>query len=527
LDKKATVFSQPMIAIEAKLDQWYNPALRAGNHSDVTKGDASIETFGPVIDASNLTNSQKKLIFQMMRYAILGQFGTLPHRHLFFITITGRKLRIWKFSPTGCLVTSTIDYLTEIECKPFVQFLYAIGSGPVSHFGVDIGEGMMFQEVSEHYQRDRIHKRLEAMKDLYFEQSKDSHWEKHLSTEPGYWLFRLDIPSKNHYNRTSSIVPGDNHRDSTQIHPQSESESHPEGVTLIVFRRPIFRANHIFSRATRCYLGIELDFLVSTQFKKASAIEQLQRMHTIKTAWQFVSRTPEVEFHRRFAERHALGVRVLEPTAGGRMDETDHDEPVDALHGSGDRSGVATVLAGGIIPNSCQFRGRLVPEDPADRSQPIQIDDEVDSKPQDFHKTEAQESPSQSDSQGGRTQNGGLQKDTKNASAGGLFSQLTARMRNRRSEKSVTVATEVPINVKQEYLDALAPPAPATPASQGSEDKDQGDSYDEHTDQHGDEKSQPRELHWLVYKEVGGRLGAVSTVKEFAQVLIDILHGKW
>lgn len=451
-----------MIALEVKLDEGYNPALRGDYNRDAGGPDR----LGPVTDATNLTDNQKKLIFQMMRYAVLGQFGTLPYRHLFFVTITGRKLRIWKFSPTGCLVTDTIDYLNDVQCKPFVRFLHAIGSGPLSHLGVDVGPQMMFREISDHPKSDKVQRRMEAVKKLYCHHSKDFHWEKHLPTEPGYWLFRLSLPSKQSYNR------GINSDDTSQT-GQSSQTSNVDNTTLVVFRRPIFRANHIFSRATRCYLGIELEFLLSPEFEKASPVEKLKKMHTLKTAWQFVSRTPEVEFHRLFAERHAA-----RGTNG-----TDDD-------GIGEPSRVATVLAGGIVSDSCQFRGRPYGNYINDvisgsHSQSIQVDPQGSGK---------QTSQWELEKPNGKAANG---------KQNGLLSKLAASIRSRRPPG----ITEDEIHVKQEYLDALTAP-PQDPDHQAR-----------------DEKSQPRELHWLVYQEVGGKLGAVVTVKEFAQVMMDILHG--
>ncbi|CAG7850475.1 SubName: Full=Uncharacterized protein {ECO:0000313/EMBL:CCA76805.1} [Serendipita indica DSM 11827] len=85
------VFLHPAVYIEIKADEVF---------------DLPFQKAKDFLKDHELTDSPKQLLLQVLRYVNLGQASELPWDYLYFITITGSIARIWKFTHTGCIVTT-------------------------------------------------------------------------------------------------------------------------------------------------------------------------------------------------------------------------------------------------------------------------------------------------------------------------------------------------------------------------------------------------------------------------------------
>jgi hypothetical protein len=365
---------------------------------------------------TSLTGRQASLILQTLRYVILGQFSSLPYRHVLHITITGFLLRIWKFSPTGCRVTTAINYIDDPE--PIIRFLMALKRSPVAAIGSDIDVGGIFQVPPPVVTgKCKITARLKSIAKLYKEQSGDENWR--VMRKPwNYWLF---VPTKDGKDQYKPI----------------EGKSTYE-KTLCVFSYPIYFTCSMTSRATRCYLAVERALLLATNFEEIGSLERLKCMHIIKTAWQNPERLSEIEFHSLLMKRQAA-------------------------ENFTDKTYVATVLAGGTILGTKHTRGLTSPSilSPAPRVEPLQ-----------------------------------QRKSTRDKRKG--------RQKPTNDSKSEEVTTEI------EPEDA--------PIGDGALEKLCGNEAIERS-------NEIRELRWVVFEEVGGKLGGCANVGELLQAFIHSING--
>jgi hypothetical protein len=261
-------------------------------------------------DLGVLRMEQGSLILQSLRHVILGQFSSLPYRHVLHITITGSLLRIWKFSPTGCRVTAAIDYIKDPQ--PIVQFLMALKRSPVSGIGSDlgssVGDGCMFRlpsASSANYKK--IQELMERVARIYRKQSGDDDW-RGAKSPWDYWEF--DPTANNGNPATNNFTPF------TDL--------------VYVFPHPIHYVCSMTSRATRCYLVVKRSWLISkSKTAKITPADAFKNVHVLKTAWKHPDHVPEIKLHSKFVERRDKKgnnglTRVATVLAGGTMQNTKH-----------------------------------------------------------------------------------------------------------------------------------------------------------------------------------------------------------
>lgn len=440
-----------VLGVEVKFKKTLDPRFGRGKVPES-------EFLGRVTNGAGLSNDQKALIKQLMIYAIYGQFVTLPYHFIFFIVITSDVARIWKLSPTGVLVTQPIEYTNAIKCEPLARFLYAVGSSPATSIGLNVGEGMMFQELCLDEKDSR---RMQAIRDLYVQESSNFEWKKEMANHPEeYWIFDLEKQCNSSGDRS--------------YHSTDKCKR------LVIFPYPIYHSNRIFCRATRCYLGVDYDFLTSnfTTINKTQAQTQLQKMHTFKTAWQFTRQIPEYQFHMEFATRFAD--KTIEPI-------------------SAESTRVATVIAGGVIANSEQIGGRILSHISSSQN-PTPSQPECDPD---------QDSPT-------------IQAESNQTEDDSNISYATRPKLNRKSKDKALVYAD-----SESSSDELMENQHDTDRNPFQVDESIVPSQTGSVTMINDPKRHPRELHWLVYKELGGNISSVENVKEFAQVLVDTISGTY
>lgn len=399
----------------------------------------------------SLDFAKGEMILHSLRSAILGQFSTLPYRHVFHIGITGKKLRIWKFFPTGTQLTTAIDYTENPE--PLIKFLMLVKRCPVSGIGLDVGEGRMFQVIPDDL--SHIDRNMQTTAKIYARESKNVGWFDHLSAQPGYWMFQPELHGENAFDPAV---------------PFKES--------IVVFRNPIYHIYSIASRATRCYLGVELSFL-KQGFKNATDHQRLKHMHILKTSWQEPGRITEVQFNYKFFSRRVENGRSQDATT------------------------VATVLAGGRIPGTCHSDGNI---------EPFKIPFSSTS-----HNVSAKV----------------LARIEKELQVRGDESTRKPSF----NENLVHYMIHKVIKEKEESI----PKSPTPQSSRKGKSAMQGQPTDETTKRasgspapttiSASEKTTPegpeRELQWILFDQVGGNLDGFDNVKELVQVMIDATKGSY
>lgn len=278
----------------------------------------SNESSGKTEFQSRLTKDQKSLFLQILRYVSIGQFPSLPYNHVYLTTITGSKLRIWRFSPNGIQVTEPIFY--QKDARPFVKFLFAISRNGKAGMGLNIGPNKLFQELDPKRLKV-LSKRALKLAKIYSRKANNPGWlERFQAQHPEIWEFNV--------NQGSKVL-----------------ETCPD--RFFVFQQPIHRTTGMFSRGTRCYLVVSAEFLLSDNFDTIDDAACLKQMHMLKVAWQWDTRTKELDFFREYRKRcdtdptiTPIGngsMCVATPLAGGQgttsvdtldcVPEWDPDEP--------------------------------------------------------------------------------------------------------------------------------------------------------------------------------------------------------
>lgn len=442
--------------------------------------DCGFDTLGRIHESDIercLDYSKAHLILQSLRSVILGQFTTLPYRYIFHLTITGKKLRMWKFSPTGVELTTAINYTENPE--PFIKFLMLMKQCPVSGIGLNVGKYQMFQELSDH--SPHLNQKLLTIAGLYSNQSKNTEWLTHLNKEAGYWLFHPDI-SNDYKPKFASIKPYSN--------------------TMVVFRKPIHRICSINSRATRCYLAVELSFLEGG-FNNATDQEKLQHMHTLKTSWHDSMRIHEFDFHSLFTERRLKDGLSTIPTR------------------------LATALAGGVIPHTTQHQGRTevtftpsranpsegLNEPALEVEQELEIDDQKTSSLYELDTT----------SEIG---------DQKAHCPYKFHPHSVNYLRTKKSEKDQLAPEDSDSSLDISIVTGSSPLKgrrirPVNPVLEKSVSLHSNRTTEIEVQQ----KKNPevdgltKELRWILFKQVGGRLDGFCNAKELVQVIVDATIG--
>lgn len=406
-------------------------------------------------DIDKLTEKGASLILQILRYTVLGQFSTLPYRYVLHVTITGDLLRIWKVSPTGIEITTAISYTKDP--KAFVAFLLLMRESPSSGIGLEVGEGRLFQELpSPIYEKfDDIDTKMKSLAKLYAEQASEPEWYAGLAKEPGYWILDPNMKS-NHESKFDPILP---YKD-----------------PVLVFRNPIHRVCSITTRSTRCYLAVELS-LLDKDFDKMSKEDKLRRIHLLKTQWQDSKRAHEYDFHAAFVQR--------------RTEQK-----------SGKSSHVATVLAGGTVPNTANQFGHSDPfVSPASTTvENLQIEDVAEiEKAFEVQGEEGNRKERECHPRSVYYLRKGTYKGAPQPGLSGLLSQApkaTAATAAAAAEPIVLVPDSVQTaTIKRERPSSVQCPK--------------------------------KELRWVLFKQVGGRLKSAANVKEMVQVLSDAVEGKY
>jgi hypothetical protein len=296
------------------------------------------------------SDRRKELLAQLFGYVEIAQWTALPYRFLWSITITGTILRISRWSSTGVVVTDPINY--QADCTVVWQFLHAVGSGPYSSLGLDVGKGMTFSPILE-YQEDRLKElatcysdaafRLASKKDWVLQAAKGTMWRLEIGSaayEDDY-LLREDRakPSTRVTPANDKSKPEGSDKDSVydEFKPEgsdkesANDESKPEGSekesvnTYLVLSSPIHQSIGLMSRGTRCYLAIPEKIFFSAD--KICT----QHLRMLKLSWQYISRHPEIHFPKEATERHEGHIPHL-----------------------------ARVIAGGSCERTLQLRGRFV-----------------------------------------------------------------------------------------------------------------------------------------------------------------------
>jgi hypothetical protein len=222
-----------------------------------------------------LTNNQKGLFLQIIRYVSVGQFSSLPYTHIYIITVTGPKLRIWQFSPNGVQVTDAIAYLED--ARPFVKFLLAISKDGKRGMGLNIGGERMFQQLDSSL-LGSISNKLARLAKLYADKANNPIWLHSFETQQtGVW--ELNVP------HDKKLLASSLDR-------------------FFVFQQPVHSTTGMFSRGTHCYLVVSAQMVLSKDFDLLTDSFCLLHMHMLKTAWQWDSRTPELKFFQMFKDRY-------------------------------------------------------------------------------------------------------------------------------------------------------------------------------------------------------------------------------
>jgi hypothetical protein len=224
---------------------------------------------------SSLTIDQKSLLLQIIRYVSIGQFPTLPYDKVYLITVTGTKLRVWRFSPNGIQVTEAVAYLED--ARPLVKFLLAVSKNGKAGMGLNIGRNGLFKEV-DLGKSDSVARRIEKLAKLYADKANDPRWLKSFRIrQAGLWELNMH---------------------------QGEKMSEDCPNRLLVFQVPIHYTTGMFSRGTRCYLVVSAQLLYSSVFDILDETKYLEGMHVLKISWQWDYRTPEINFFREYRRRY-------------------------------------------------------------------------------------------------------------------------------------------------------------------------------------------------------------------------------
>jgi Fungal protein kinase len=265
-------FSGAVVAIEVKSDVNADPGFIARDAPGTLRSKQGRRAQAP-------TNAAAELLLQAFNY-VSSQWAELPYRFLWSITIARDVLRIWRWSASGVMVTEAIDYIKD--ATPVYQFLQAIGKGPYSRLGLDIGLGRAFRGVER-----KMGAQVKQIVDCYLEATTKTELQVKWSTralQSAIWRFEQasSIPV------STKVVEGSN---LTETDQSPENEDFTTDISpLYVLSHPIWRGRGVYSRGTRCYLAVSQ----STLDKQEEITVEDLRM--LKTSWQTAGDSQESVF---------------------------------------------------------------------------------------------------------------------------------------------------------------------------------------------------------------------------------------
>ncbi|CAG7850496.1 SubName: Full=Uncharacterized protein {ECO:0000313/EMBL:CCA76719.1} [Serendipita indica DSM 11827] len=188
-------------------------------------------------------------------------------------------MRIWKFTPTGCIVTTPIDYLDSPG--DLVRFARAPASSGPRGTGLSVGEGRLFTEYQDAGQYDDA---LEHVSKVYADPADNQHWLDRKGPA-GYFILKFG---------KGDLVDPD----------QLDEGGKSKATEYVIFKKTLHHVASMFSRGTKCYLAIAKPDIESPGFALHSPQEIIPRLRLLKTSWQHVARTPEAQFFREYNKRH-------------------------------------------------------------------------------------------------------------------------------------------------------------------------------------------------------------------------------
>lgn len=299
-------YSTPAINIEFKGDPSADCDFTA-----VTDPHTDPESERGLQTQRQLGSVARKLLSQAFGYFV-SQWFERPYRFMWSITIAGERLRIWRWSATDVLVTEVIDYIQD--ATPVYRFLSAIGNGPYSHLGVDIGPDMTFGMAGRIEMRKLSH--ILKCYELAIPPSEtNKEWIKK-ALRSSVWTFK----------HSSTVITAQPKND-----PPPQLLSNNAAVTttkatstethLFVISHPIWRGKGVYSRNTRCYLAVK-----QSTFEKNMRFT-IADLHMLKISWQFPSRTSECTFFGHIQAQDVEKSKYLATMlAGSTIQTTRQDE---------------------------------------------------------------------------------------------------------------------------------------------------------------------------------------------------------
>lgn len=242
----------------------------------------------------------RKLLSQAFGY-IYSQWFERPYRFVWSITIANRHLRIWRWSSTGVLTTEAIDYIEDATIV--YQFLHAIGSGPYSRLGIDIGHNMTFGMADgSQFDLRTIKDIVECYKKKVTDNELSRNWCK-MALMSSMWTFKHVSTST--LQRNIDPSPSDNSLSAGKVSPKE--------TNLVVVSHPIWHGKGIYSRNTRCYLAIE-----QKPFTRQSDLT-IEDLHMLKITSPFSSRLHESHFFGHSEDKVAINIYLAKMLSGGSI----------------------------------------------------------------------------------------------------------------------------------------------------------------------------------------------------------------
>lgn len=222
------VFSHPAVHVEVKSNNAFDiPFLH-----DRKNGGVKLD---------KLKEPSKHLLYQFLQYIHLEKAPELPWDHIYLITMTGSVARIWKFTPTGCTVTSTIRYLERPD--DLLRFVHALALNGRRGLGLCVGSDRLFRDVgftgtdsvANDYEVD-LTKKLEKIARIYVQYSNNKQWaERQRLTS--VWVLNVTSNSRFRTEGVDNPPPG------------------PQGDDLLVLQHPITRRVSMFLACDSMLLG--------------------------------------------------------------------------------------------------------------------------------------------------------------------------------------------------------------------------------------------------------------------------------
>jgi hypothetical protein len=255
------------------------------------------------------SNAAAGLLLQAFGY-VSAQWSELPYRFVWSITITGEILRIWRWSSSGVLVTEAIDYMND--ATPVYHFIQAIGKGPYSRFGLDIGRGMTFSGV-EKRKRDQVNTIVDCYLEATSQTDLQVKWSKR-ARRGDIWSFE-QISSVPVYPKA---VEGSDLTEENRFLPTKDSVTEPSCFYVLSY--PMWRGKGVYSRGTRCYLAVSRSTFEN--WKKITVGD----LRMLKTSWQTAGDSQESDFFECVQAVHGERVpHLASMLAAGRLESTLQD----------------------------------------------------------------------------------------------------------------------------------------------------------------------------------------------------------